>query len=699
MRKISAKMATYLLLAFVIGCCGCSGGSDSGGGNAIQGVTYTGLVTQAAITADNQQVVYSSILGDASPMLSPPVLAKNIVGTTGPPLSVQRIDSLGRLILKLTARPSKVSKTLAASVSTTSPGAASGNVTYSGSVNTDGTGSLNFVFTNYNEGDGYTYDGTGTLTVSSYDTSRQLATDAIVVISALRTRTAASSYTMSGTIKKIKDAVNVTEISMFNLCVRNDIINQTFKLENYSISRTYDTWYSPSQYTEMNSGRFYLGAYGFVDVMQTSPFTYRHNNQFNMELPGSGGTVLITGSGGTKMKLTAISSTRLRVEVDTNGDDTFDITTTVTRIDLSGFVFKFEKAIGTNAYDRGQSVCPTSDGGYIVTGVTNSNGNEAPDVYLVKTDATGEMEWEKTFGGPKGQVGTEVLGTSDKGFIIAGYTYPTGYSYAFGYGGEEIYLVRTDADGNLLWEKKFSGSSQWAYSIKNTADGGFIIMGGMTPDFGLSHIYLLKISASGEKQWDRMLGTGREVGKSITVAADGGYVVAGYSSATGYDSIYLIKTDASGNPVWEKAIRKTYNARALSVLTTASGHLIVTGVDSNAGYAGSIDASGNILWEKSFQDVSDIASATETADGSLVFAANGLNIDGVYLIKTDANGSQQWKNSTHGITYSYWPYVYTIKLANDGGYVLTGYIDATRGVSSIQNDIYLVKTDKDGNSR
>jgi len=282
---------------------------------------------------------------------------------------------------------------------------------------------------------------------------------------------------------------------------------------------------------------------------------------------------------------------------------------------------------------------------------------------------------------------------------LPGYSYPTGYSYAFGYGGEEIYLVRTDANGNLLWEKRFNGSSQWAYSIKSTADGGFIIMGGMTPDLGLSRIYLLKISASGEKQWDKMLGTGRKVGKSLTVAADGGYVVAGYSSATRYDSIYLIKTDASGNSIWEKTISKTYNARALSVLTTASGHLIVTGVDSNAGYAGSIDASGNILWEKSFQDVSDIASATDTAGGSLVFAANGLNIDGVLLIKTDENGNQQWKNSTHGNTYSYWPYIYSIKLANDGGYVLTGYIDVDRGVGFIQNDIYLVKTDKDGNRR
>jgi hypothetical protein len=408
--------------------------------------------------------------------------------------------------------------------------------------------------------------------------------------------------------------------------------------------------------------------------------------------------VLIIGSGGKKLRITALSISQLRIEADVNGDGTFEITTIAPWTDLSKFVFKFEKAIGSDVFDRGNSVCPTSDGGYIVTGSTNSNVDYGPDVYLVKIDATGEVEWEKTYGGPGGQTGYTLLETLDHGYIIAGYTFPTGISYPFGYGGEEIYLIRTDADGNLLWEKRFSGSSQWAYSIKNTTDGGFIIMGGMTPDFGLSHIYLLKISANGEKQWDRMLGTGREVGKSISVTADGGYVLAGHNSATWYDSIYIIMTDANGNPIWEKSISKTSNARALSVLTTASGHFIITGIDGNYGYAASIDISGTLLWENTFQELSDIASATETADGSLVFAANTQTMDAITLIKTYANGTKQWEKPTHGITYSYFPHVNSIKLAKDGGYVAVGYIDTTEQ-DYIENNIYLIKTDKDGNTR
>jgi hypothetical protein len=692
MKKAAAILGAYLLLLALFA--GCSGNSP--GGNSNQPITYPGVVTQAVVTADNAQFIASSIVGSATPTLLPQSIAETVTGLAGSSVTAKRPDGFRRVVFKLVGSSSIRAETVATPVNVKLHGAVSGSVTYSGSVNDDGTGSLNFDFTNYNDGEGYTYDGTGTITVNNYSTTGFMATDSNLVISRLTVRTASSSSSMSGTIRITRDIEKFFETRVYNVSLRDDSQNQAVKLENFSIGRTYDRWYSPSRYTETNAGRFYLGSYGFVDVSQTSPFNYHYNDQYNLYLPRSGGSLMIIGSGGTKLRITALSISQIRLEADTNGDDAFEITTINQWTDLSGFVFKFEKSIGTDVFDRGKSVSPTSDGGYIITGSTNSSV-DAPNVYLVKIDATGEVEWQKTFGGPGGQTGSTVLETSDHGYIIAGYTFPL-ISYPFGYGGEEIYLVRTDATGNLMWEKKYNGSSQWAFSMQNTADGGFIIMGGITPPFGLSQIYLLKISSSGNKQWDKMLGSGYyDVGKSITVASDCGYVVAGYKKGW-YDSIYLIKTDGSGNPVWEKTISKTHNTRVLSILTTASGHFIITGYDGTFGYAASIDASGSLIWEKRFQEYCDIASATEAADGSLVFVANSQTLDVITLIKTDANGTQQWEKPTHGITYSFSPYVNSIKLAKDDGYVATGYVDTTEQ-NHIANNIYLIKTDKDGNTR
>ena len=501
---------------------------------------------------------------------------------------------------------------------------------------------------------------------------------------------------MSGTIRNKKNPSTINEQENFDISIRDDSNNDMFKLEEFLINRTYDRWYSPSSCSETNSGRFYMANSGFVDVTQSTPFVYSHFNQFNTDIPDSGGPLLISGAGGTKMKLTPLSISEMREELDTNGDGIYEINTNILWTDLSGIVFKFEKAIGTDAYEQGNSVAATSDGGYIVTGSTNSAGADSPDVYLVKANAAGDVQWQKTFGGPKGQVGSSVLETADHGFIIAGYTYPTGFTYAFGFGGEEIYLIRTDAGGNLLWEKKFGGPSQWAYSIVKSPDGGFLIMGGITPSLSTSHLYLLKISSSGEKEWDRTLGT--EIGNSLAATADGGYVVAGYTTATWYDCIYLLKTDANGNTLWERTINKKYNARASSVLATSSGNYIVTGVDSNTGYAGSFDATGKTLWEKTFENIGDVSSAAEGQDGGIVFAANLNDISTVSLIKTDSQGVQQWRKSTHGIQYNLWPYVSSIRAANDGGYVLVGYIESDKQ-NSYQKDMYLVKTDKDGNTQ
>ena len=130
------------------------------------------------------------------------------------------------------------------------------------------------------------------------------------------------------------------------------------------------------------------------------------------------------------------------------------------------------QTFGGSDYDYGYSVQQTSDGGYIIAGYTSSYGAGSADVYLIKTDAGGAQQWTQTFGGSSDDIGHSVRQTSDGGYIIAGVT------SSYGAGGWDVYLIKTDALGDTLWTKTFGGSS-WdeGYSVQQTSDGGYIIAG------------------------------------------------------------------------------------------------------------------------------------------------------------------------------------------------------------------------------
>jgi hypothetical protein len=150
---------------------------------------------------------------------------------------------------------------------------------------------------------------------------------------------------------------------------------------------------------------------------------------------------------------------------------------------------QWSKTFGGRGDDGGYSVQQTSDGGYIIVGYTTSYGAGGYDVYLIKVDANGNMQWSKTFGGRGDDGGLSVQQTRDGGYIIVGST------ESFGSGGYDVYLIKVDANGNMQWSKTFGGrGDDWGRSVQQTRDGGYIIVG-WTRSFGSgeSDVYLIKL--------------------------------------------------------------------------------------------------------------------------------------------------------------------------------------------------------------
>lgn len=309
----------------------------------------------------------------------------------------------------------------------------------------------------------------------------------------------------------------------------------------------------------------------------------------------------------------------------------------------------WSKTFGGTGADAGNSVHETSDGGYIVVGNTEPIGAGTKDVYLVKTGSNGDILWSKTFGGNGGDDGNSVMETSDGGYIIAGET------GSYGAGSYDVYLVKTDTNGNALWAKMFGGAgNDDAHSVRQTSDGGYIIAGD-TGSFGAggSDMYLVKTDPNGVELWSKTFGgIGSDYGHSVRQTSDGGYIVSGYTGSfgAGANDVYLVKTDQNGNELWSQAFGGTGTDDGNSVQETVDGGYIIAGVTKSFGegydvYLVKTDSNGNVLWAKAFGGSGgDYGySVQQTADGGYIIAGEtgsyGAGGGDIFLIKTDADGN------------------------------------------------------------
>jgi hypothetical protein len=365
----------------------------------------------------------------------------------------------------------------------------------------------------------------------------------------------------------------------------------------------------------------------------------------------------------------------------------------------------FCKAIGGPAGEAGKSLIQTSDGGYAIAGTTTSFGAGGWDVYVVKLDAKGNLQWTKTIDGQASEEGNSLIQTSDGGYAITGsYDIVDGEVYT-----GDVYVVKLDAKGNLQWTKTIGGPGyEIGFSLIQTADGGYAIAGA-TQSFGAGgvDVYVVKLDANGNLQWTKTIGGGAwDVGNSLIQTADGGYAIAGetYSFGAGERDVYVVKLDANGNLQWTKTIGGPDSEEGNSLIQTSDGGYVIAGSTKSFGageadvYVVKLDANGNLQWTKTIggPDSEEGNSLTQTSDGGYAITGDtksfGAGGEDVYVVKLDAQGNLQWTKTIGGPSDEGGV---SLIQTSDGGYAIAGY---TESFGAGEEDVYVVKLDKNGDA-
>ncbi|MFW6232620.1 MAG: choice-of-anchor D domain-containing protein, partial [Bacteroidota bacterium] len=322
-----------------------------------------------------------------------------------------------------------------------------------------------------------------------------------------------------------------------------------------------------------------------------------------------------------------------------------------------GWSYIIESTAQHSTYDVGLS--QTSDGGCILASFEDINFSNKEDYHVIKLSSTGNLEWEKHFGGTAYDHAFSVIQDNNNNYVIAGR-----YHGAYG-------IIKLNSSGNIIWEKLYGGTGfETANSIIQTNDGGYIVAGfsnssdgDVSVNKGENDIWVVKISDAGVLQWERSYGGSQiDVAECIKQTSDGGYVIGGWTRSNDYDvsnqkgvqDCWLIRIDNSGNIIWEKTYGGSSSDGIKSIdLLPNGGVLVAGGTKSNDGdisnfkgvvdyWIFEVDNNGDLIWEKTLGGSGDDRAyyANKLNDGNFIAAGYSTSHDGD--VSNPKGGADYW---------------------------------------------------------
>ena len=357
---------------------------------------------------------------------------------------------------------------------------------------------------------------------------------------------------------------------------------------------------------------------------------------------------------------------------------------------------------GGDKYDGAINNLATMDGSHIIVGTTDNYGAVGDDMWVFKVAGDGSMTWSRHYGGDGNESGFNVIATVDGGYAVVGAT------TSYGAGEEDLWLVKVDSEGNMQWNQTYGGVyDDEGWMLLQTSDGGYLITGLTCTSDGLADGWLVKTDGTGNLQWHKTYGgNGDDDFYGLTATTDNGYILTGLTNSTGagkYD-VWLIKVNSEGTEQWAKTYGGAENDIGYIAFESQTD-FVVDCITYSYGAGGGdiwllkVDAMGGLMWNYTYGGADDDNGwyGAKTTDG---YALGGFTYSygtgdnaAAWLVKVDNNGMTLW-NRTYGVAdrdYCTWAVTQT----SDGGYALSG---ETAPVDSDNTDAFLIITDSSGNA-
>jgi hypothetical protein len=347
------------------------------------------------------------------------------------------------------------------------------------------------------------------------------------------------------------------------------------------------------------------------------------------------------------------------------------------------------KTYGGVGEDRCFDVHHTSDGGYMLTGYLHPNGSHFHDVYAIKIDSLGNMQWDITIGGDEADEGYAVDQTDDGDYII------TGFTESYGYGGRNVYLIHVDQEGDTLWTRTYTlqGYDDRGWDVHRTVEGGYIIAVST-----VNQMALIKTDSQGAIEWTKSYGSFYSGAYSVDQTFDGGYIIGGFGCPYGNCDYYVVKTDSFGDTLWTKMYGAYDCDRCYEIKQTLDGGYVAAGgwneLYDQWGSDFSLvrmDQNGTIVWHRLYGGPSDDVanSVDETHDGGFIMSGRTYSFGAgnwdIYVVRTDSSGDTLW-TKTYGS-----PEIemgYSVETVGEEEYIIGGWTSYYGAGSS---DFYILK--------